>query len=155
MKKKLKGTRILIPGKIPSTTFQNKGVNRKTGKLYSKPEAIEARQHFRGWIAKTIRDLESCGIDYKLDPPYSVKIEYRYKAPEKLKKKMLADELRCWPKDTKPDVDNLGKMILDELVKAEILKDDSKIYYYQASKWYTDGEEYVVILVESDAEYWE
>lgn len=152
---KLNYVEITIPGKIPTVTFQSKSVNRKTGKIYSRPEANAARMHFESWIVKKAIDLEYLGKDCQLEPPYSVTIAYNYKATKKVAKKMDELAISLYPKTTKPDIDNLGKMILDVLTEVGFLKDDSMIYSYRTTKMYSTDPEKVFIIIESDAEDWE
>lgn len=143
--------KVIIPGKIPNTTFQSKGVNRKTGRIFTRRDALEAYQHFESYISSAVRRSV---VDH-LSPPYTVRISYYYKSPQNVKK--IMDDLHCgvFPKTTKPDVDNLGKTILDILTKTGLIDDDSKVYLYEAQKFYTaDDNERVVVEVTSDDNLW-
>lgn len=149
----VKSIKIIIPGKIPTTTFQSKGVNRRTGCVYTSKAAQDARAHFRSWVARALREH---GKDFKLEPPYVVDIEYYYVAPENIEQKMLENDVSLWPKITKPDLDNLGKMILDVLTETGVIEDDSKVYIYRSSKFYRfpeDGE-YVMINISRHGDDW-
>lgn len=149
--KKLERVEIVIPGKIPTTTFQSKGINRKTGRIFTRRDALEAYQHFESYISSAVRRSV---VDH-LNPPYTVRISYYYKSPQNVKR--IMDDLHCavFPKTTKPDVDNLGKMILDILTRTGLIDDDSKVYLYEAQKFYTvEDNEWVAVKVSSDEDIW-
>ena len=53
------------------------------------------------------------------------------------------------PKSTKPDLDNMAKMILDCMTEAGVLVDDGKISELTLSKWHTPHHPHISIYVES------
>jgi Holliday junction resolvase RusA-like endonuclease len=58
---------------------------------------------------------------------------------------------RLWgkPHTNRPDKDNLEKLVLDAMVKAGTLKDDSLVYDGGTSKWWAERDGMSIMLLES------
>lgn len=69
-----------------------------------------------------------------LEGPLKVHIVFIFSRPQRLTRKKDPDS-RIW-KVTKPDIDNLCKMILDLLTKAGAWEDDKQIVSVEAEKYY-------------------
>jgi Holliday junction resolvase RusA-like endonuclease len=81
----------------------------------------------------------------------AVKIDFYYKhtqESERYARKMGADIVI---KNTRPDLDNLAKSVLDCLVDAGVIKDDGQIYYLALRKYYA-SEAKVIVDISSDSE---
>jgi Holliday junction resolvase RusA-like endonuclease len=80
--------------------------------------------------------------DLKIDQPVRVRMEFVFPRPKTMPKgyKMHVVDWgktngRVW-KWTKPDIDNLEKMLLDSMVKAGILQDDNLVVETHSGKYY-------------------
>lgn len=80
--------------------------------------------------------------DLKIDQPVRVGMEFIFPRPKAMPKgyrNHLVDwgqqKGRVW-KWTKPDIDNLEKMVLDSMVKAGLLQDDNLVVETHSRKYY-------------------
>ena len=111
--------------KIPTVTAQQKGVTIINGRphFYTKQE-VKAVADFYRFILKTHRPpLPMTGA-------VAVVIGFRFPA-----KKPYKDGR---PKVTRPDVENMLKLIFDVMTELGYWLDDSQIWYYTAYKVYSD-----------------
>lgn len=111
---------IEIPGTPPTTTQQQHRVIVVNGR----PKFIPGKG-----VAKTRQYFRNALLPYQgqtIDGPVAVttiwSYPYRTSEPKKVTEKKLV-----LPKDTRPDIDNLMKALLDEVVSAGILPDDNAI----------------------------
>lgn len=109
-----------------NTTAQQKGVTIKYGKpyFYEKPE-VKALRNQLYFYCKPHRPPEPFGGAVRL------KVIFYYKTT---KKKQIGQF-----KTTRPDLDNLNKLLWDVLTDTGFFKDDSQIVIFEARKGY--GEE--------------
>lgn len=84
--------------------------------------------------------LESCP-EVEIDPhqPMSLVIEFVHSRPKRLTRKK--DSPCRIPKTTKPDIDNLVKMVMDALSCTPLLHDDKQVIMLCASDWYCGRDE--------------
>lgn len=80
--------------------------------------------------------LESCPEGLEIDPhqPMGLVIEFVHSRPKRLTRKK--DSPCRIPKTTKPDIDNLVKMVMDALSCTPLLHDDKQVIMLCASDWY-------------------
>ena len=71
--------------------------------------------------------------------PVKVVLTFVHKRPQRLQKK-TSPEGRI-PKTTKPDLDNLTKMVLDILTQASIWNDDNQVVKLVCEDYYSNREE--------------
>lgn len=102
-----------IPGDPPTATAQQKGQNRKTGKYYKTPELRDAEQKYMAYAAQA-RPAEPIAGPVRLTVVFSFDHHGRHRDGE--------------PKTTKPDTDNLVKLLKDVLTKVGYWKDDAQVY---------------------------
>lgn len=68
------------------------------------------------------------------DTPVRLDIEYIHKRPNRLNRKKDPDS-RIW-KTTKPDIDNLNKMVMDILTRAGTMEDDNLVTEINSTQYY-------------------
>jgi Holliday junction resolvase RusA-like endonuclease len=73
-------------------------------------------------------------VDIKPHDPISVVLTFVHPRPKKYNRKK--DTHERIPKTTKPDIDNLVKMILDCLQRTPLLHDDKQVVMLCASDWF-------------------
>lgn len=66
--------------------------------------------------------------------PVEVAIDYIYPRPRRLRRR--ADPMARLPKPTRPDRDNLDKLVLDGLQLGGLLHDDGQVWSGVSRKWY-------------------
>ena len=71
--------------------------------------------------------------------PVAIEITLRFPRPQRLKRKK--DSPWMIRKDTKPDIDNLAKAILDVLTEKQVWKDDSQVYRLVINKYYVEKDQ--------------
>lgn len=83
-----------------------------------------------------------------VDKPIRVTIDAHFKIPQNTSKKKTL-ELEGKPYDKRPDVDNIGKVVLDAL-NGVAFHDDNQVTSIQINKWYarTNSTECVVVEIE-------
>lgn len=76
-------------------------------------------------------------------PPLTgpVRIDCRWLFPRQSAKVWKNKPMHRYPHTTKPDRDNLDKMVLDALRRAGILADDAIVYSGTLEKWHVAGDE--------------
>lgn len=122
-------------GKIPRTTAQQKRYNRKTG-VYFDSDAIAAARFY--YEQRFIRARVKANMSAPIETPVRLGVYMGYKAK---RKKDIGQ-----PKTTRPDNDNIVKLIQDCLMSAGIIKDDSIIYDLRVLKKWT-ATEYIYINI--------
>ena len=85
-------------------------------------------------IQKQMRldDISTTGL------PVSVRLEFFHKRPKRLLAKKY-DQSKLFLKTTKPDVDNLAKMMLDSATQAQLWKDDNQICFLDIRDYYASS----------------
>ena len=121
---------IWIPGKPPTATAQQKGRSR-TGAWY-KPAKLQAAEDWYLWGLRPHRPPEP------LEGAVIFSVEFRFPA---VKPHKNGD-----PKITRPDTDNMVKLLKDCLTKLHFWQDDAQVALELVRKSYAD-EPGVKILV--------
>ena len=110
---------FFIPMEPPTTTFQAKQINWKKKVVYDSQEVKNIKQKFESYLYK-----------FKPEKPLEGAIEFStvwiYKSKTKETK----------PKTTKPDLDNMNKLLQDAMTKLQFWKDDSQITRLTIEKWW-------------------
>lgn len=109
--------------KIPTTTAQEKGVNHKTGQFYTKPEVRAVKNQY---IAMLMLNRPQ----RKLEGAIGLKITFRFPFDTKHKTE------GAW-KITKPDTDNMLKLLKDCCTACGYWTDDSQVAVELISKKYS------------------
>lgn len=112
---------FFIPGKPPTATAQQKGVNRITGAYYKPQKLKDAEAHYMAWAAQN-RPKEP------LEGAVVMSVVFGF--PETLKHKS-GD-----PKTSKPDTDNAVKLLKDCLTKCGYWHDDAQVAQETVTKIY-------------------
>lgn len=122
----------------PSTTFQNKGWKvTKSGRpfQYERPETREVR-------AKLAAHMAAFRPEVPLKGPIDMSVRYFY------------TETKSHPsgtfKTTKPDLDNLNKLLGDTLQEQKIIEDDKDICHLEMLKMYSDVPGIMIRLAEME-----
>ncbi len=129
----------------PSATAQHKGVVVQGGRprFYTKKRVREATALWKA----IIHSGKSPGFR-TLDGAVSVSIRFTYAFPAGFSKRKRA--AGAIPKPTRPDLDNLSKVILDAATAAAVWHDDGQVASLRLDKvWGDHGE--VSILIEPAA----
>jgi Holliday junction resolvase RusA-like endonuclease len=119
----------------PTITAQQKGVRVVHGRpfFYEKHEVTQARRTIEWAMKKYVPDEP-------IETP--VRLTVKLGIPTKDKRKIR----KGW-KDTRPDLDNMLKLMLDCLTEMSFLKDDALIVQLVAEKkWAENG--YIFIVIE-------
>ena len=118
--------RFVIDGQFPTATHQTKKVRFCGGKpVFYEPERLaSARAYFMAKLAEHRPEKDAGGAIY-------LQVVWRFKRP----KKCRPDE--HW-KTTRPDTDNLMKLLKDCMTDSGFWKDDSQVCREEALKVYGD-----------------
>lgn len=117
------------------------------GTFHADPVAL-GRPRMSRWGAYTPKKsveyqkdmLADIQIDHEpITGPIKVSMTFCHKRPGRLNRKK--DTVARIPKTTKPDIDNMIKMVLDVLTKAEAWNDDNQVVCVHAEDWYCSKEE--------------
>lgn len=112
------------------STAQQKGVDFKRKRVYTKPQVRRSQQ----LVMAALSGLQFYEIE-KMSGPVWLTIRFVY--PLGTKPKRYAGD----PKVTRPDLDNLGKVVIDAIAEdGRFFDDDSQIYRLTLEKWYGDTE---------------
>lgn len=117
------------------------------GTFHADPVAL-GRPRMSRWGAYTPKKSKAyqkdmlSTIDVEHEPlvgPVKVSMTFCHKRPQRLNRKK--DTVARIPKTTKPDIDNMIKMVLDVLTKAEVWNDDNQVVCVTAEDWYCNKNE--------------
>lgn len=106
---------LMIP---PTVTFQDKQINWKNKVIYDSAEVKTAKQKLEAHLAKH-------RINKPLEGPLCLRSIWIYPGEEK-------DPI---PKTTKPDADNINKLLMDAMTKLKFWKDDAQIFDLHIQKY--------------------
>lgn len=109
---------------IPTGTAQQKKFGH--GYVYESKNAREARKMYQ-------EQLQKIAPDHPLTKAVSLEIEFEYVIKDKKKKGTL--------KTSRPDLDNVAKLFIDELMKAGFIVDDSQIVKLCLFKRFSEDDE--------------
>lgn len=121
---------FIIPGEPPTVTAQQKGQNRRTGKYYKPPELRDAEQKYMAY-AYQARPAEPFTGSVQLIVIFGFVVTGKHKPGE--------------PKITKPDTDNMVKLLKDCLTKCGFWKDDAQVAHETVVKVWTNSPGIVVM----------
>lgn len=111
---------------IDDTTLQEQktGVNRKTMKPYKyDTDAIKnLRQNYLSWFGPH-------APEQPIEGPASLMVVWQYPR---------GDHRQGEPKTSKPDTDNMVKLLKDQMTKLRFWEDDAQVYREQLVKIYAD-----------------
>lgn len=114
---------FFIPGEPPTVTAQQKGQNRRTGKYYKTPELKDAEQKYMAY-ANQARPSEPLTGAVTLHVVFGFGTIRGHKSGD--------------PKTSKPDTDNLIKLLKDCLTKCRFWKDDAQVALEMVVKIWSD-----------------
>lgn len=103
---------FFIPGEPPTATAQQKGQNRRTGAWYKTPELKDAEQKYLAYAGEVRPQQPLTGA-------VALRVIFRFG----LKGKHVSFE----PKTSKPDTDNMVKLLKDCLTRVGFWKDDAQV----------------------------
>jgi Holliday junction resolvase RusA-like endonuclease len=106
--------------------------------IYAPKENVE-------YSVKVVNAFNKVGKKYD-DVPLVIEIQAFFKKPKLTKKEQALDLPKHKFPTKKPDGDNIAKAILDSL-NAVAYHDDSYVTELSVSKYYTDGEERVNVVI--------
>lgn len=120
---------FFMPMRIPTATAQEKKINKKTGTIYPDAAVKNAKE-------KYLAHLDRFKPDTPLEAPISLMVMFYFHSDEHPK---------GTPKITKPDTDNMIKLLKDCMTKKGFWKDDAHVTYEIVGKFWTTGTEGVYI----------
>ena len=123
---------FFMPMRIPTATAQEKKINKKTGTLYPDTAVKTAKEKF-------LAHLDKYKPDIPLEAPISLMVIWYFHSDSHPDKS---------PKITKPDTDNMIKLLKDCMTKKRFWKDDAQVAYEVLGKFWTTGTEGIYIRVE-------
>jgi len=112
------------------------------GTFHADPVALgrPRMSRFGAYTPKKSREYQQSMLDAiqateeSVTGPIKLSVTFCHKRPQRLNRKR--DTAARIPKVTKPDIDNLIKMVLDVLTKAEVWVDDNQVVQVVAEDWY-------------------
>lgn len=107
---------VMMFDKMPTATAQQKGINHKTGTVFTKKKVQAVKDMF-------MNELVKHAPDHPIEGPVAITIHFQFDIKDKKKRGK-------W-KTTRPDTDNMEKLLLDCMTKAGFWLDDSQV----VSKW--------------------
>lgn len=123
MQEAVSSIRFFIPGPPPRTTAQHKGLNGRTGAWY-KPERLREAEDKYMLYCRMARPRTP------LEGPVELRVEFRFP-----RGKNRDGE----PKTTRPDTDNMIKLLKDCLTRAGFWRDDAQVVLETTAKlWSSD-----------------
>ena len=123
---------FFMPMRIPTATAQEKKINKKTGTLYPDTAVKTAKEKF-------LAHLDKYKPDIPLEAPISLMVIWNFHSDSHPDKS---------PKITKPDTDNMIKLLKDCMTKKGFWKDDAQVAYEVLGKFWTTGTEGIYIKEE-------
>lgn len=124
---------LFLLDQIPSGTSQMKRVNHSTGRFFEGPKLREAREEFE-------RQLRPFAPDHPIEGPLRLEVCFTYFTKDKKKDKQ-------W-KTSRPDCDNVVKLLQDVMTKLGYWNDDSQIAVLKVSKKWSCDTAKVYVKVE-------
>ena len=124
---------LFIPGPPPTVTAQQRGVRvvphkgRHLPVFYEKPELKKARQFYSSQI-------EYCRTPYHGSVRVSIEFSWPFRKAEPKRKRQKG---WIW-KNTRPDVENSAKMLIDLLTSKNFWSDDAAIAHLTLTKKWAD-----------------
>lgn len=116
---------ILTMDQIPKGTAQQKRYNGRT-RVYFKSQRLQQTEDFY------LNELRSYAPTSPITGAVSLSIDFDYFTPTKKRRGK-------W-KTTRPDVDNIAKLLIDCMTKLGFWVDDSQVARLRVSKHYAEGD---------------
>lgn len=131
----MKTNHFFLPMKVPTKTFQEKKLRTVKGRavLYTPPELVEIRQ-------KYISALMPYAPKEPMEGPVRIRTVWCFPAD--------GNHPPMAPKITKPDTDNLVKLLKDCMTECGFWKDDAQVCSEAITKCYSDKEGIYVEIIE-------
>ena len=123
--------KFFIPGEPPTATAQQKGYNRKTGRYYKPAELKDAEQKYMAY-ANEVRPAEP------MTGAVELTVVFRFQATN--------GHYPGEPKTSRPDTDNMVKLLKDCLTRCRFWKDDAQVAFEQVGKEWSDTPGVLVIV---------
>lgn len=120
---------FFMPMRIPTATAQEKNINKKTGTIYPDAAVKTAKE-------KYLAHLDRFKPDTPLKAPIMLMVIFYFHSDKHPDKE---------PKITKPDTDNMIKLLKDCMTKKGFWKDDAHVTYEVIGKYWTTGTEGIYI----------
>ena len=115
--------RFFIPGEPPRTTAQQKGRNSQTGHYYKPQKLLDAEKRYLTYARMTRPSAPLVG-------PVELRVEFRF---------ARGRHRDGEPKTTRPDTDNMIKLLKDCLTRAGYWGDDAQVALETTAKlWSSD-----------------
>ena len=127
---------FFMPIRIPTATSQEKKINKKTGTIYPDAAVKAAKE-------KYLANLDRFKPEVPLKAPIMLKVIFYFHSDKYPDRE---------PKITKPDTDNMIKLLKDCLTKKGFWKDDAHVTYEIVGKFWTTGTEGVYINADGKEE---
>ena len=121
----ISGYIILTMEQIPKGTAQQKRYNGRT-RVYFKSQRLQQTEDFY------LNELRAYAPTSPITGAVSLSIDFDYFTPTKKKR-------GTW-KTTRPDVDNIAKLLIDCMTKLGFWVDDSQVARLRVSKHYAEGD---------------
>ena len=136
-------TEIWIPGDPPTVTQQQHRVIY----VHGKPRFVPSNKlrKVRAHYAAAIREQKHMMHTGPVSVTISWCFPYRHS-----ERRAITAAGAILPKDTRPDLDNLGKALLDELTGAGVIRDDSQIVEYVSRKCWCDTPGILIYVTDID-----
>lgn len=122
---------FFMPMGIPTATAQEKKINTKTGTIYPDATVKAAKE-------KYLAHLDRFKPDMPLEAPISLMVVWYFHSDKHRDRSY---------KITKPDTDNMTKLLKDCMTKKGFWKDDAQVAYEVLVKYWTTGTEGIYIKV--------
>lgn len=106
------------------------------------PQATKDYEELVKWCYRNKYNIDKMPTD----KPLKAKIKAYFKIPTSISKPQK-DKLKNQPYPHKPDADNIAKILLDSLNGLAYI-DDNQVVFLEVEKWYTEGEEKVILEIE-------
>lgn len=123
---------FFMPMRIPTATAQEKKINKKTGTIYPDATVKAAKE-------KYLAHLDAFKPDTPIEAPIQLMVIFYFHS-DKYQDRSY--------KITKPDTDNMIKLLKDCMTKKGFWKDDAHVCYEVIGKYWTTGTEGVYIRAE-------
>lgn len=140
--------RTLLSMMPPTATAQHKGsriayVNGKPTIMHytKKPQRMAHDEYVRHLMADINRRSDGIGREFMFTTAIAVKIDFYFPNPANTPK---CNRNKTFAKITRPDVDNMAKMLLDCLTEVGLIQDDGLIFDLRLRK-FTTGHNHVGI----------
>jgi Holliday junction resolvase RusA-like endonuclease len=129
---------IELPLEPPRATAQGKRFNRQTGAVFHTPEYRQAEEEYAFFLKRAYVDLVK-KHPLPFSGPVSCCITFNFMTRRR------KDDGK--PKETRPDLDNMVKCLLDQLTKVGYWYDDAQVTFLLVEKKWKLGEGSVEIEI--------